>query len=355
MWIKALYCTQDVEYAGRLTAFFDSEYTNKLELNVCSTVERAMQLLKGIDIFLVGKEFEAEIQERFRQISCPVILMTDQIYEDGLVNLNQIEKYQRADGIYRQVLDFYSQGSRIKIARETENTHIAQKIYVFTSANGGNGTTTIARAFAKKCAMYEKTLYLDFGMYDDLPVETGAEHGMDEIILALKSRRNILPLKLNSAIAQTKYGFFGYGSCVNPIDMLELNAEDMKSLVKELTLLTEYSKVVIDIGTALSERELVLLSHADRIVYVVDERKISVSKFPVFEALADALEKRENTKLLRKLTVFRNMVHDDYDHHNWPYEEYEISGWAPVISGTEDEAEIIGQIAASDSFNSLER
>jgi len=354
MWIKALYCTQDVEYAQRLTAFFDSEYTNKLELNVCTSVERAMQLLKGIDIFLVGKEFETEIKALLRQIPCPVVLMTEQIYEDGLSDLKQIEKYQRADGIYRQLLDFYSQGSKIKKARESENAQTEQKIYVFTSANGGNGTTTTARAFARKCSMYEKTLYLDFGMYNQMPVETGAEHGMDEIILALKSRRNILPLKLNSAIAQTGYGFYGYGSCVNPIDMLEINVEDMKALIKELTLLTEYTKIVIDIGTALTERELVLLNHADRIIYVVDEREISTRKFRIFEALLDALEKREDTKLLRKLTVFRNMVKNDYEHANWPY-EYEISGWAPLIPDAVEESEIIGRIAASDSFNGLER
>lgn len=354
MWIKALYCTQDVEYAQRLTAFFDSEYTNKLELNVCTSVERAMQLLKGIDIFLVGKEFETEIKALLRQIPCPVVLMTEQIYEDGLTNLKQIEKYQRADGIYRQLLDFYSQGSKIKKARESENSQTEQKIYVFTSANGGNGTTTTARAFARKCSMYEKTLYLDFGLYNELSVENGAEHGMDEIILALKSRRNILPLKLNSAIAQTGYGFYGYGNCVNPIDMLEINVEDMKALIKELTLLTEYTKIVIDIGTALTERELVLLNHADRIIYVVDEREISIRKFRIFEALLGALEKREDTKLLRKLTVFRNMVKNDYDHVGWPY-EYEIGGWAPVIPDTTEESEIIGRIAASDSFNGLER
>lgn len=354
MWIKALYCTQDTEYAQRLTAFFDREYTNKLELNVCSSVERAMQLLKGMDIFLLGKEFEEEIKERLRQIPCPVVLMTEQIYEDENSGFTQIEKYQRADGIYRQLLDFYSKGAQIKKARDIESTETKQKIYIFTSANGGNGTSTVARAFAKKCSMYEKTLYLDFGMYDGLPIEGGAEHGMDDIILALKSRRNILPLKLNSAIAQTTYGFYGYGACENPIDMLEINAEDMRSLIKELTLLTEYTKIVVDIGNALTERELVLLNHADLIVYVADEREVSVLKFAAFEALVRALEKRDGCKLLRKLVVFRNMVSNDYDNHNWPY-GYEISGWAPFISGTENGAEIIGRIAASDSFNGLER
>lgn len=354
MWIKALYCTQDSEYAQRLTAFFDSEYTNKLELNVCSSIERAMQLLKGIDIFLLGKEFEEKIGDQLRQIPCPVVLMTDQLYEDGHSDFMQIEKYQRADGIYRQLLDFYSQGSQIKRVREAENTKTGTKIYVFTSANGGNGTTTAARAFARKCSMYEKTLYLGLGMYDELPIEGGAEHGMDDIILALKSRRNILPLKLDSAITQTSYGFYGYGNCENPIDMLEINAEDMKSLIKELALLTEYTKIVVDIGTALTERELVLLKHADLIVYVIDEREISIHKFPIFEALLGALERRENSKLLRKLVIFRNMVSSDFDNHRWPY-KHEISGWAPFIQGTEDEMEIIGRIAASDSFNGLER
>lgn len=354
MWIKALYCTQDTEYARRLTTFFDNEYTNKLELNVCSSVERAMQLLKGIDIFLLGKEFEAELKDKRKIIPCPIVIMTEQIYDDGLSDTMQIEKYQRADGIYRQLLDFYAQGTNIKKAREVENTSSNQRIYVFTSANGGNGTTTVARAFAKKNALYEKTLYLDFGMYNDLPIDNGAEHGMDDIILALKSRRNILPLKLNSAVAQTSYGFYGYGCCVNPMDLLEINVEDIKSLIKELTSLTEYSKIIVDLGNSLTERDLVFLSHAHLIVYVLDEREVSVRKFSMFHALLGALEKRENYKLSRKIAVFRNKVSNDYSQENWPY-EYEISGWAPFINDTEDETEIIGRIAASDSFNNLER
>ena len=43
MWIKALFCTQDSEYAQRLVSYFDSEYTNKYELNVCSSLDRALQ------------------------------------------------------------------------------------------------------------------------------------------------------------------------------------------------------------------------------------------------------------------------------------------------------------------------
>lgn len=352
MWVKALYCTQDQEYAERLTAFFDVEYGNKIELNICSSMERAVQLLDGIDVFCVGKEYEHEIAAKIRQISCPVAIMADQVYDNGRNTMMQIEKYQRADAIYRQILEVYASGSEIKKTRTDAELSGAQRVYVFTSANGGNGTTTIARAFAQKCSVYEKTLYIDFGMYNTLSMEEQQSHGMDELIMALKSRRNVLPVKLSSTVSKTIYGFYSYGNCSNPINLLEINAEDMKVLMKELTNLKEYSCIVIDIGMLLTERELVTLGYADEIVYIMDEREISQQKFGIFLQLMEALEKRDQIKMLNKIAVFRNKVNKDYDMENWSY-PFEIRGWAPEVM-CEAESELIARIAASDSFHNLE-
>lgn len=352
MWVKVLYCTSDQEYAKRLTFFFDVEYRNKVELNVCSSIERAMQLLQGIDIFLVGEEFRGEIDSIRKRISCSVVIMAENMYEDTSDDLIQIEKYQRADNIYRGLLDVYAGGNRVKLKRPESEADKKQRIYVFTSANGGNGTTTIARSFARKCSVYEKTLYLDLDLYSMQQVESGQEHGMDELIMALKSRRNILSLKLSSAVSKSVYGFYSYGICTNPINLLEINTEDMKVLIEELMLLNEYGRIVIDLGTSLTERELVVLNYADDIVYVIDEQNISVRKFGKFLELLEALEKREQTKLLRKLVLFRNKVNNDYDNNSRLY-DYEVKGWAPFVPAQE-ETEIIKGISASDSFNNLE-
>ena len=353
MWIKALFCTQDSEYAQRLVSYFDSEYTNKYELNVCSSLDRALQLLNGMDMLLVGKEFEQEVKRNIRLIACPIVIMTDHLYENTIDGTVQIEKYQHADAIYKQLLECYSNVANVKASRMATNITANQKIVVFTSANGGNGTSTVARAFAKKCSLYEKTLFLDLGMYNDLPLESGSQNGMDDIILALKSRRNILPLKLSSCVAKTSYGFFSYGSCANPMDMLELGVNDIKTLLKEISALSEYTKVVIDLGNSLTERDLAFFSSADTIVFVLDEREISNRKFQMFLTFMGALEKRENCKLLRKISVFKNMVSKDYNHENWSY-DYQISGWAPFVSNTESEEEVVERIAASDSFSNLE-
>lgn len=352
MWVKILYCTQDQDYAERLVAFFDVEYTNKVEINVCSSVERAIQLMKGIDVFLVGKEFENEIAGQLRKIPCPVVVMTEQIYDNGSGEMAQIEKYQRADIIYRQILDVYASGSKVKKLRTDVEPADGSRIYIFISANGGNGTTTVARAFAKKCSVYEKTLYVGLGLYDTVPMEKGQPNGMDELIMALKSRRNVLSLKLNSAIAKTAYGFYSYEACSNPINLLEINAEDMKLLMQELTRFKEYPCIVIDAGSLLTERELVTMGYADKIVYIMDEREVSQRKFGRFLELIDVLEKRERTKLSKKIAVFRNKVNKDYAMENWHY-NHEIRGWAPYVA-FEEEGEIIARIAASDSFHNLE-
>lgn len=353
MWIKALYCTEDIEYAQRLIAYFDKEYTNKIELNACSSVDRAMQLLKDVDIVLFGREYETEIEKYLRLIPCKVVIMTDQIYENTVRGAVQIEKYQRTDNIYMQLLDCYSTNVNVKKARVASDDTGKQRVYVFVSASGGVGTSTIAKSFASKCAQYEKTLYLDFGLFNKSEIQSGSEHGMDEVLLALKSRRNILTIKLSSAVAQSVYGYYCYGSCTNPMDLMNLNVEDIKNLMNEISVLSEYKRVIIDLGCALGEKELVVLSRAYKIVFVVDEKESSVRRFEPFINMIYALESRDEIKLARRLQVFRNMVDNNYGNSNWPY-EYEISGWAPMVRGVESESDIISRIALSDSFNKLE-
>lgn len=352
MWVKVLYCTQDKEFAERLTAFFDMEYGNKIEFNICSTIERAMQLLQGIDILCVGKEYEKEIANQLRRISCPVVIMTEQIYDNGLSDMVQIEKYQRADVIYRQLLDVYASGTEIKKKRTTLDMSGEQRIYVFASANGGNGVTTVARAFAQKRSVYEKTLYIDFGMYNTLVMEDEQARGMDELIMALKSRRNVLPVKLSSVVSKTIYGFYSYGTCSNPINLLEIDREDMQVLMNELSHLREYSCIVVDVGVVATEREMVPLQYADEIVYIMDERKISQEKLGRFLQMLEALERREQVKLLQKIALFRNKVSRNYDMQQSVC-DYPVKGWAPYVA-SEEEGEILARIAASDSFHNLE-
>lgn len=354
MWIKAIYCTNDTDYAERLARFFDREYGNKIELNICISIASLFDFISRYqtDIALFGEEFEQEVSGAQKDIPCTCAFLAEQVYENADNELPQIDKFQRGDAIYKNILDAYAGGGKVKRIRAGKQDGGKQKIYVFTSPGGGSGTTTIARAYARKCAVYEKVLYLDFGLFNDIEVAEGSANGMDDIIFALKSRRNILPLKLTSVVARTADRVFTYGPCSNALGLLELDAEDAQNLIDGITALSEYQKIIIDIGSALSAKETAFMRRADFILCIMDESHIAEKKYAKFCEFIEHVEEKEKIRILRKVLLFRNKVKQDYHSGSGNFRN-EVTGWAPFVAADSYDA-VIDRIARSDSFSSLE-
>ena len=137
MWIKAVFCTKDTVYAERLAGFFDREYGNKIELNFCPTVESFFDYIDQytIDVALFGDEFEEEIEKRIKDIPCSCAVITEQIYETNTHGLAQIGKFQKGNGIYKDIFELYSSGKRVKQMNLNHSGSEMQKMYVFISAN----------------------------------------------------------------------------------------------------------------------------------------------------------------------------------------------------------------------------
>lgn len=361
MWIKAVYCTDDETYAERLVRYFDSEYENKIELNVCASMDSAIEYIDQYhaDIALFGDEYKQEVYRRFKEISCTYVFLTDQEYERPYNELEaksvQISKYQRADKIYRSIITEYSSGNKVKRIDNSEYDGGRCKIYVFTSASGGSGVSTIAKAYARRYAYDEKVLYLSLGLFDYVEtVEDGANaNGLDDVVLALKSRRNILAYKLTGAVYATADGTYSYGICKNAIDLLELGAEEGRRLMDGFTALSEYQKIIIDIGSSIAYKEIEFMKKADTIIYVADESDIGQRKLERFWKLMENVGRREKMNLSKRVCIFKNKVRHKPDEYGENSSNVRLAGWAPCISADSYDA-VIDKIAQSVSFNGLE-
>lgn len=354
MWIRAILCTKDVIYGERLASFFDKEYGSKIELNLCSSVEAFFDYIgqNTIDVALFGDEFAKEAQEKVKDIPCLCVLITDQIYEANLYGLDQVKKFQKGDRIYKDIFDLYSSGKKVRLIDINQSQNETQKTYVFTSAGGGSGATTIAMAYARKCAVYEKVLYLSMSLFHQMKVIDGNVNGMDEVILALKSRRNILPLKLVSAVAYTEDKIFTYGACSNACNLLELNAEDVRNLMDGIGALSEYKKIIVDIGSSFSSKEVEFMKNADAIICITDESDIGKEKYRRFYNFLEDVGSKEHIHLVKKLFVFRNKIRQSYEVDVEDFQD-RLIGWAPYVSMYSFD-EIVDRIAQSDSFIKLE-
>ena len=354
MMIKVIFCTDDTVYAKRLSDYFDKEYGNKIELDICGTIREALDFIHQyrMDVALFDDGLKEEVLKKLKDIPCTCVFMTEQLYESDNEEISSIHKFQRGNRIYKDIIELYSSGEKVKHVDLIRKQDSNQRIYVFTSAGGGSGTSAIAKAFAKRCAAYEKVLYLDLGLFNLAEVVEGSSNGLDEILLALKSRRNILPFKLQSAVSCTADRVFTYGPCSNEVGLLELNDEDARHLIDGITALSEYEKIIIDISAAISIKEIEFIKKADHIIYVMDESDIGKRKFEKFCRFMEGVENKEQMHLNKKILVFRNKVRQN---NNIASENYSnrIAGWAPYVSADSYDA-VVERIAQSDSFSNLE-
>lgn len=354
MWMRLLICTKDVIYAKRLTSFLEREYGEKMEISVFSDLPYLQESDKcrTADVVLFGEEFEKEAAAACRNMTWIWAVLADQIYEGGNSDVIRIAKYQRADILYKAILDIYSQGGRVRRLASTGRKDDGCKVCVFLSADGGVGTTTVARAYAGKCASYEKVLYLDMGILGLGWHAQEQGHGMDEILVALKSRRDILSIKLMSAVSDTKEKVSVYTLCKDPLHLLEVTKEDAVRLVNTVKELGEYSKVIFDVGNHFTERELTLIRLADELVYVAKDHEPGRKKYEKFCQVIRALEQREDEKLLRKMVLFRNKA-VRREQIGWGGQEVRECGWAPKVEEDSFEA-VIDRIMQSDAFDNME-
>lgn len=356
MWIRLLLCTKDAVYAGRFIAFFEREYGDKLEISHFSDVEYLMESMEEhpADFILFGEEFEENALSYANKLSCTWAVLINQMYETDNDSFIRIAKYQRADRLYKAILDAYSQGSKVKRLGSLNKDNEKTKVYVFLAAGGGVGTTTIARAYARKCAVYEKALYLDLGILALPWTSEGQEHGLDDIMLALKSRRDILSIKLESAVTDTQDKVYTYNAGTNPWNLLELTETDITRLVEGIRALGEYRKIIFDVGTCLTEKEIALFTCADHMICVVEDNgnRAGRVKYDRLCEVLRLLEQKANTKLLRKMRVFRNKAVKN-EEAVWNSPDIREAGWAPRIEQLSYDA-VENRIMQSDAFDHME-
>lgn len=311
MKINIAICTSDIKYSEKLVGYFQAHYYDKFSWNVFTQVSFLMDFLeeKNVDIILFDKEMEHSVKEIVKENENKLwAYLVEDKDEETSMRLNKIEKYTRADNIYRQLLELYSHISNAHY-HNTAIVNEKTEIYAFISSNGGCGTSTIAYAMAEHYAKYEKVLYLnleDFGVTD--LVYGVKDGGFDEILFALKSRRKTLELKLAGSVRRDNCGVYFFSASRNALDLKEITQTELKELLLGIQNLREYDKVILDVGTGLGEKEIAAMGYANRNVVVMENQEICEKKMEKYLHALEAVEEQKKIDICSKMVILYNKV-----------------------------------------------
>lgn len=310
MKIKVSVCSEDELYCEKLISYFNSHYYDKFQWDLFTQSAYLQQIFQSnaADLILVGGEMKDELEKMDEASRSGQLWAYLAENDDGQEDGNwYLEKYRRADQIYRDLLDLYAKKEHTHY-RDTSIVSGKTTFIAFVSAGGGIGASTIACAAAKAFSQMEKILYLNLENLGSCGMAFAGESksGLDELIYAVKSRRNTLGLKIESSVSRDGTGTYYFKECENPLDLQTLLPEDMKELLKEIESLKIYDRVVIDLGNGMQDKEIAVMSMANRIIMVTDHSEISAHKLQRYLRFVQAVEEVRKVDIISKIQIYFN-------------------------------------------------
>ncbi len=279
MLIKIAIADNDNEYTKRL--MYGLEKYNDLNISLyteAKSLEKALQT-KKFDILLFSPHVFTG------QISTPkntaAILLADgaEAIPDACRNYAKIKKYQQISGIYQEMLDRYAEvcGNIGPIGANRT------KKILFYSPIGGSGKTTLSLSAAVRLAKGgHSVLYVNLEeLASDACYLPQSGKGLSELLVRLDSDINFA-LKLQG-LANTKMeNFFYLNHFESPNDIYEMKDDEFDKLISTIAGTNLYEYLIIDTGTSLNSKTMVLFECADKIVLVDKTDEAAKAKMQCF-------------------------------------------------------------------------
>jgi MinD-like ATPase involved in chromosome partitioning or flagellar assembly len=306
MKIKLAILEKDQSYLNRIISVFNTKYADKFEIYSFTDVNIAMETLHTtrIDVFVASDAFDINVADI--PSKCGFAYFVDSADVESVREQRTICRFQKVDLIYKQILSIYSEsaGNVSVLKLGDENT----KVIVFSSPDGGTGTSSMAAA----CATYlssidKKALYLNIERFGTADVFFSADGMFDisDIVFAIKSKKTNLAMKLESCVKQDKNGVFFYSGAKVALDVLELTTEDVIRLISELKLTGSYDYIVLDMDFHISKEFIKVYKQAVAVVWVGDGSDISNTKIQrAYNALSIMKESSEDSLVDRIRLIY---------------------------------------------------
>lgn len=305
--IKLAILENDTNYLNRIVSVFNSRFTDKLEVFTFTDKEAALGSLADnrINVFLSTEQIQIDVKEVPDR--CAFAYLSESNSIDSIYGEFALGKYQKAELIYKSILNLFSDKSSEVIGYKVNDTDAA-KIIAFASCSGGVGSSTVAASCALNFAMKGyKTLYINLEQLGNASVFFHAEGQSDfgDVIYAIKSKKSNLSLKIESTIKMDSRGVYFFDSCKMALDNMEINKDDIERLMRELRT-SSFEYVIIDCDFALNGLPKDIFESVTSVILISDGSKVSNDKLERSLASLEVLDKQKVIKYLPKVALMYN-------------------------------------------------
>lgn len=307
MVIKVAMLSENANYIKRMASNFNNLFSDKLEMYLFTNQEHAMEALltKKIDVFLSDGNYEIDQQKIPKK--CGFAYLADTPDIDTIRGVRTVCKFQKAELIYKEILDIYSENVSEVIGFKTDGNRA--RVILFTAAAGGMGCSTAAAVCAGALAAKGKrVLYLPLSTFERSEEWFHAEGTADfgSVLYALKSKKANFALKIESCVRKDETGVSFFQASPSALDMMEFSDEEMKSLMEVLELNGEFDYLILDTPFALTSRVFDIMRESYCTIFVTNGSKTANHKTKRALEAIHILDEQKEDLMMSKVRLLYN-------------------------------------------------
>ena len=237
----------DEEYAMNLVAFMNKRNYRECEIAGFTSVENVAQYLKhkSIELLLVSDKIDAQ---KVRELNIDKIIV---LSEEDKVNTEQptVYKYQSAQLLVREVMTYYAQMETAQITA-SGRMDLVKKIGVFSLSQPCQRMMA-AMSIAQEKGEQEPVLYLNFEEYTGIRSLLNLEGlgNLSDFIYYYENQKEHLEEKL-ACLVQRRGNMDMLAPFTVGQDLHSLHMQEWRSILHEITLISHYHTIILDIGVS---------------------------------------------------------------------------------------------------------
>lgn len=307
------------ESLGKYLSSNSRNYNISIFTSIAAIQKEITGSKKQPDIVLISEDFYSP-DVNFGNFT---FILTDRSINKTDEN-NYVYKYQTAESILDKIQKHIEDSS--PFIYKTPVNCINTKVISVVSPEGGCGKSVLSFFLAAEIAHTgTRVLLLDLQSVSSLSSFIDLEYakpGLSDIFYYIKGYREDLSSILNKYLCtNSSFGIDYIPPLTNPMDMEELNPEDIEILINELKNLEKFDTIIVDTDSMINIKTSSLMDSSDAVLLVTGSGPIENKKLMVFEAAFNKLY-QDKDMLNRNLLYINNNFKGNFKaqlfNHSYP-------------------------------------
>ncbi len=274
MEVRALIYSENRFFVDSFSAYIMSHHVDGVELAFFSDRVSAQNYLgqQRVEMIFADRDF---LENATLPAKAVRVCLSDRTRVSVGSGRHECNIYQRGTDIVADLMKIMAAAGD----RENMIGDIPQKIAVFYSPQGGSGKTILAYSCALLCAKSGTAVYLnleEFGYTGHL-YQVEFDTDMETVMFSLKDGRDVQTC-LSNAVKKDRHNVYVMPELKTVGDFHEMSGENAEKLVRQLSVATGCSCLILDLSGELNERNRKLLELSDVSFWVFSDDQIGKGK-----------------------------------------------------------------------------